>query len=189
MSIKNYDINEHMHRFSAWAAARAAMTSKKCRFTVKQGVEILEAAGLDANYTFDRLDKALESKSFDTLHSELREKAVRFAIHEKKLDAFTHGVAAKLINIYFKAKFGSVTGTVTGSIHPPIDRILLDGLIQHSKASPTDIAVWKNVNAKWGGWSGLNSLQYQDVINSIRRYCNGQPLWMVESFWAGHQDN
>jgi hypothetical protein len=40
-----YDINEHKHRYSAWAASRAAST-KTCRFNVLQGKTIIEEVGL-----------------------------------------------------------------------------------------------------------------------------------------------
>lgn len=40
-----YDIEEHKHRFAAWAAGRAASV-KRCRFTVEQAKAIIEAVGL-----------------------------------------------------------------------------------------------------------------------------------------------
>jgi len=40
-----YTIDEHKHRFAAWAASRAASV-KGCRFSVEQGKKLLEAAGM-----------------------------------------------------------------------------------------------------------------------------------------------
>jgi hypothetical protein len=42
---ETFCIEEHKHRFAAWAAARAAAT-KGVRFTVAQGKQVLEAIGL-----------------------------------------------------------------------------------------------------------------------------------------------
>ena len=41
-----YSIEEHKHRFAAWAAGRAANVNG-CRFTVEQGKKILEDAGMN----------------------------------------------------------------------------------------------------------------------------------------------
>lgn len=45
MSDRSYTIMEHRHRYSAWAASRAAST-KTCRFDVSTGKSIIEAIGL-----------------------------------------------------------------------------------------------------------------------------------------------
>ncbi|MBE0440175.1 MAG: hypothetical protein IBX57_10550 [Gammaproteobacteria bacterium] len=42
-----YSIEEHKHRFAAWAAARAANVNG-CRFTVEQGKDILEKASMNS---------------------------------------------------------------------------------------------------------------------------------------------
>ena len=42
-----YDINEHKHRFSAWAESRAASTMG-CRFSVRVGKQIIETIGLES---------------------------------------------------------------------------------------------------------------------------------------------
>lgn len=41
-----YTIEEHKHRFSAWAAVRGTKVNG-CRFSVKQAKEILEEVGLN----------------------------------------------------------------------------------------------------------------------------------------------
>jgi hypothetical protein len=40
-----YSIEEHKHRFAAWAASRAANVNK-CRFRVEQGKKILNCRDL-----------------------------------------------------------------------------------------------------------------------------------------------
>ena len=120
----DYTIEEHRHRFAAWAAGRAANVST-CRFKVEQGKAILEAAGMDQLLAGpDRLPLPQDT---DAIHREWRLKVIAAA---KELGlAFTHGVAAKLINIYLKAGFvcgGHHDDDRVRSLHPPIDSVLLD---------------------------------------------------------------
>ena len=130
-------------------------------------------------------DNLPSPKDFDTAHRQWRQEIIEVA-QEYGL-AFTHGVAAKLINIYFKAAFvcgGYYNHTNVQAIHPPIDRKLLDEL------SKKDVGglhqVW-NV-AKRIGWSKFNSDQYETVIQSIRDAIqDNEPLWVVEQYWQGYQ--
>lgn len=178
-----YTIAEHKHRFSAWAAARAASTSKKCKFKVKEGKRILEDIGLDANFTVHQIPAT--AKDFDAFHKELRDSAV---IASNNLVGFSHGVAAKLLNIYFKARFVCACDEHNArilNIHPPIDRVLLDELIK-KRIGNTEL--WKEVNSpRVGGWSGMASAKYQEVINEIRKCCNEKAFWEIEKHWVGHQ--
>jgi hypothetical protein len=88
------------HRFSAWAASRAASV-KGCRFTVQQGQEMLDKSDLPALIDDPR---ALPSpEEMDGAHRAWREQIINIA-HTQGL-TFTDGVAAKLISIYMKAAF------------------------------------------------------------------------------------
>jgi hypothetical protein len=102
----SYSIAEHKHRFAAWAAGRAATVSG-CRFTVQQAKRILEAAGL--NNLVDDVQKLPSPEQIDTSHRKWRNTVMAAAKAEGLL--FTHGVAAKLINVYLKACF------VCGGVH------------------------------------------------------------------------
>lgn len=121
-----YTIEEHKHRFSAWAAGRAASVNG-CRFSVEQAKEIIEAAGL--NQLLACPNNLPLPQDTDARHREWRNKVIEAA---KMLRlAFTHGVAAKLINIYLKAGFvcgGHHAHANVQALHPPIDSVLLDGL-------------------------------------------------------------
>ena len=60
------------------------------------------------------------------------------AAKDRGLD-LTHGVAAKLINIYLKATFVSADhqdSPRVRAIHPPIDSILLDSLYEQPYGTP-----------------------------------------------------
>ena len=113
-----YTIEEHKHRFAAWAASRAASV-KGCRFSVEQGKAILERVQL--NRLLPSPDNLPAPKSFDEVHREWRNQVIS-AAQELGLE-FTHGVAAKLINVYFKAAFvcgGYHNHVRVKAIHPPI---------------------------------------------------------------------
>ncbi|BCQ61269.1 hypothetical protein PBOI14_30190 [Pseudomonas sp. Boi14] len=99
--IKPYDIAEHLHRYTAWAASRAAST-KTCRFDVSTGKTIIEATGLHLLLAGPQLLPSPEN--IDAQHKIWRETAIE-AARNKGLVGFGHGVAAKLINVYLKGAF------------------------------------------------------------------------------------
>ena len=92
-----YRIEEHSHRFAAWAAGRAASV-KGCRFSVEQGREILEGCGFTAG--FSTPEHLPVTSAIDERHREWRVRACTLA-HAKGMK-FTHGGSAKLINVYLK---------------------------------------------------------------------------------------
>jgi hypothetical protein len=177
-----YTIEEHKHRFASWAASRAAST-KTCRFNVLQGKNILEATGLkELLVNPDLLPIPTE---VDAKHREWRKLAID-AAESKDLTGFGHGVAAKLINVYLKSVFvcaGYQDHTNVAVLHPPIDRLLLDGLCKEKDGGLAD--QWKR--ARKIGWSKFNSDQYESVIAAIRTAMEGKALWEVEFWWRGHQ--
>jgi hypothetical protein len=172
----NYDIHEHTHRFSAWAAATGASASPRCRFTVEAGKAILERAGFDARL---KHPKQLPSPAkLDRVHLAWRKAVIKEA-KRHGLD-FTHGIAAKLINLYLKAKFtcgGHADHPNVAALHPPIDSLLLKAL---NCALPPEGRLPTN-------WSTFDSRSYQTAIDAVRKYANGRPLWSSESLWQGHR--
>jgi hypothetical protein len=176
-----YSIEEHKHRFSAWAAGRAANVNG-CRFSVEQAKEILEAAQL--NQLHANPENLPPPQETDNTHRTWR-KNIIVAAQGQGL-TFTHGVAAKLINIYLKASF--VCGGHHGhehvrALHPPIDSVLLDELSAENIGGLRH--VWNE--ARRIRWSKFNSEQYETVIKSIRTSLPNQALWEVEQFWRGYQ--
>ena len=178
----SYTIVEHKHRYTAWAASRAAST-KTCRFEVLQGKGIIEAIGLHqliANPntlpTPDQMDKA---------HREWRAVAIT-AAESKGLRGFSHGVAAKLINVYLKGAFvcgGYEMHANVAALHPPIDSLLLDELYHGNVGGLRNL--WST--ARKNRWSKFTSEQYEAVITAIRQVMGTSPLWQVEIYWRGYQ--
>lgn len=114
------------HRFSAWTASRASSV-KEARFTVEQGKQLIESIGLDA--LVDNPDKLPTREDIDKQHRLWREQLITEA--SKIGLIFTHGVAAKLINMYLKSALvcgGYDSHVKVVDLHPPIDAVLLNVL-------------------------------------------------------------
>ncbi len=177
-----YTIELHKHRFSAWAAGRASSVNG-CRFRVEKGKDILERAGLDK--LIANPSKLPSPNDIDRCHAEWRSDIIAIASKEHQIQ-FTHGVAAKLINVYFKAAFicgGHHDHERVWALHPPIDSLLLDELYTHDFGGHQQ--TWRE--ARKIRWSKLDSLQYEKIIKTIRDSMPDAPLWEIEKFWCGYQ--
>lgn len=121
------NIGHIQHEFAVWAAGTAGRASPKCRFKVSQAKEILEALGFGPGY--GKPDKLPHPAKFDEKHREWRNRAILEA--KKRRIRMSHGVAAKLINVYLKSRFicgGHADHSKVATLHPPIDSILLKEL-------------------------------------------------------------
>ncbi|MYM81803.1 hypothetical protein GTP44_07505 [Duganella sp. FT50W] len=178
----SYTIEEHKHRYAAWAASRAAST-KTCRFSVLQGKSIVDATGLPLLIAAPSLLPS--PQDLDAKHREWRNAAIKSA-NTMGLNDFTHGIAAKLINVYLKGAFvcaGHQMHANVAALHPPIDSLLLDEL--YDGAIGGQRQVW--AAARKIRWSKFNSDQYESVIDGIRIALGDSPLWHVERYWRGYQ--
>ncbi len=120
-----YGIDLHSHRFAAWAASRAASVVN-CRFSVVRGRSILEECGFDSSLSPERLP---EPQDVDETHRKWRADIISAAASCDL--TFTHGVAAKLVNVYLKSRFvcgGHHDHERVRALHPPIDSVLLETL-------------------------------------------------------------
>ncbi len=173
---ERYSIHEHSHRFAVWAAATGASASPKCRFRVVDGKAILEEAGFDARLC--RPSQLPKPSQIDRAHAEWCRRVMAEA-RKRKLK-FTHGIAAKLINLYLKARFtcgGYADHPNVGALHPPIDSLLLKSLnrtLPPAKRLPTN-------------WSTFEAKTYQEAIGALRLSTATLPLWTAESLWQGHR--
>ena len=177
-----YTIAEHKHRYTAWAASRAAST-KTCRFEVLMGKEIIEVIGL--HRLISDPNTLPTPAQIDATHREWRSAAIT-AANGKGLIGFSHGIAAKLINVYLKGAFvcgGHEGHANVAALHPPIDSLLLDELYSLNVGGLRE--QW--LTARKLRWSKFNSVQYEAVINAIRQAMGTAPLWQVEAYWRGYQ--
>src|SRR5579884_4153845 len=128
MAVRNttrraYDLVEHRHRFSVWAAARAAQRKLKGA-TVDVLRDALEQSGVVAfiNAPFP----ALTEQSFDEQHRALCRSIVHYLASRGVTASF--GRAAKLVAVYLKGTVvldSNANPTLARLVHPPIDAILL----------------------------------------------------------------
>ncbi|TBG27795.1 hypothetical protein ELG79_22170 [Rhizobium leguminosarum] len=183
--LHHYGVDEHRRRFAAWAAATAARSSKNCRFTRNQGIFIIERSGLSELAAWQDLPIA---DDFDEAHRELRKSVRKTAacVLDSTPERFTHGVAAKLINVYLKCLFLSGPESLSdisiqeraNALHPPIDRLLLGNLAARDVGGRSKF--WRKQWLK--GWSNFNSEDYQATIDNIRSVTRGA-LWRIEQYW------
>ena len=170
-----YKLFEHKHRFSAWAASRAASVIG-CRFSVEDGQEILES--------IKNVPLPNNQIEFNDFHLKQRNCIISKA---KLLNlTFSHGVAAKLLNCYYKSMYvndESFDLRTRNVIHPPIDSLLLESLYKNNVGGAK--IKWKK--AKNTRWSKFSSIDYQEVIDEIIKIYNQEGLWKVEEYWSGYQ--
>ena len=155
---------------------------KSCRFSVKQGKAILEKAGLWQLLASP--DKLPVPEQTDSRHREWRVSVIQAA--EGQGLRFTHGVAAKLINVYLKAVFvcgGHHEHESVRALHPPVDGVLLKELAEQNLGGLR--VEWKKACRIC--WSNLDSEQYEKVIHSLRVAMTTEALWKVEQHWRGYQ--
>lgn len=177
-----YDIESHKHLFAAWAASRAASVAKGSRFSVETGRSILELAGFGAG--FSDPDQLPATGEIDREHRQWRNLIINKA-NELHGISFTHGVAAKLINVYLKCRFvcgGYHEHQRVCALHPPIDAGMLKSLAKSAKFGREWRRDWKK------GWSNFDSARYEGVIARVRLFLKeGEPLWTIEKCWKGNQ--
>jgi len=155
---------------------------KNRRFSVVQGKTIIENIGLKA--VAANPDELPNGETFDIWHSQLRTCALSKA--EELGIAFSHGVAAKLINVYLKGMIvcgGHHEHQNACNLHPPIDSVLLDALYENNFGGLRD--VWGAARRK--RWSNFDSPCYEEVITAIKLAIPNRPLWEIESHWRGYQ--
>ena len=177
-----YNIENHIHTYSSWAASRAASV-KNNRFTVEKGQLILSKS--DIKTFINNPDKLPLAQNFDVAHLKWRNQLIELS-SDVLTKPFTHGLASKMINIYLKTIIicgGHYKHPKSVAIHPPIDSVLLKKLASINFNGSAKF--WRRSNKI--AWSNFDSEQYQEVIDEIRSGLKGQALWRIEEYWQGHQ--
>jgi hypothetical protein len=174
----SYTIDHHKHRFAAWAASLAASKGKEFRFPVEFGRVLLERCGFAEISEPEQLPTA---ELIDANHRQWRSNVVEAAKAQGK--SLTHGIAAKLINVYLKSRFvcgGYHAHERVRNLHPPIDSVLLKTLAKLN---------FGGYGKRWikHPWTTLDSGQYEQLIDFIRESLKGEPLWKIEEYWKGNQ--
>lgn len=179
-----FDIREHVHRLAAWAASTAASSAKGKRFKVATGCMLIERIGLKDLVGLP--EKLPGPDNMDAAHLAWRSLLIQTA-HDNGLSFFTHGLAAKLINMYLKVAFVNTAYAELPQVmalHPPIDRELLSGLAKSSLGTKRTWCRFRDM-----AWSSFDADTYQAVIDAMRQALPpNQALWTIEEHWKGYQE-
>jgi hypothetical protein len=173
-----YDLFEHRHRFSSWAAARAAQRGWK-NASIKNLRDAIENCGI---VTFLRNDDAMfiDKEGFKKHHKIWCRLIVDF-LNSRGLSNVTYGRAAKLVGVYIKSMV--IIGPDSNSslavvAHPPIDRILLRNL-----SNAPEIENHLRERCRLINFTELDEQSYYDLISQLRRSLgDDEPFWSLERF-------
>ena len=176
-----YEIIEHRHRFSVWAAARATQRGFSKVAPLRKALEDCGVREFLDTANFEDID----ATRFDAIHRQWC-MSVMASLERAHICNVTFGRAAKLIAIYLKCVvvLGPRSGTAFAHIaHPPIDGILLRKLAA--------FYVNSEHRSKWAKtkWTKLNDQQYYELIKQLRQVLGPEePFWMLEHFWTVTDD-
>lgn len=170
----SYTINDARHRFSAWAAARAAQAGS-AKAKRAQLISAIEHCGV-RKFLMDPHNHLIMAPEFDTKHDEWVENIRRFVKRRYKR-GLSYGVAAKVLSTYLKSVFvlaGFEETPLAQAIHPPVDSILLKAL---------DAKFTKSFS-KQLKWQRLTVPQYRTLIAELRSLNGPRAFWNLEEHWA-----
>jgi hypothetical protein len=175
-----YDLFEHRHRFSVWAAARAAQRGFTTVDNLRHALELTDIRKfIEAN-----VEEAINADQFAERHGKWCDDIVS-DLKESGVQNVTFGRAAKLVAVYLKAMVvvGPHADTALARVaHPPIDRLLLQKL-SGLEGVPDDVRrIFRTTN-----WTDLDRCGYDGLVDRIRQHVlNGdgkKPFWHLEQHW------
>jgi len=173
-----YELDEHRHRFSVWAAARATQRGLCDVVTLREALEncgvVAFLRGADLN--------SVGASEFDKCHREWCRSIVRFLKEQGLADA-SFGHAAKLLAMYLKSMvvLGPASQTSLAHVaHPPIDGILLSAISSSREIECGHRHAWAKIK-----WTQLHEAAYYRLIEELRSCAAAdEPFWRLERFWT-----
>jgi len=175
-----YDLDEHRHRFSVWAAARAVQRGFSANVDVLR--EAIKDCGVEEFVTTQRA-APINYEEFEQYHREWCGGIVAF-LKRKRIPGVSYGRAAKLLAVYLKSMVVLGPGPTSGLarvVHPPIDGILLRNLIDSPEI---DSSIKTRLRRIKGGWTQLNKQSYYDLVSELRKIVAKKAFWTLERFWT-----
>ena len=167
LEMQNYTINEHIHKYAVWTAARAVQRGFKGATTERISKAIDSALLKDK---FLLANDEWNDDSFKKAHND----AIK--ILKDKLNC-TYGRAAKIIAIYIKTSVilpNKGKCSLSKVAYPPIDDILLSSLKKIGIIESYER--WTKIDDKEGD-------SFFDIISKIREEVRDKPLWQIEFYW------
>lgn len=179
MNIQLYSLEEHVHRYAVWTAARAASKSRLKNSEIEY---LINASGLRADVEELRIFQELTETYYRSWLRQKGEEIVTLVAGKNwsdfKTKQFKFGLAAKIISIYIKTTEVLPTkglSLLAQIAHPPIDSILLKNINKTHK-----LKIKTN-------WSTFTWLDYEEMIERLFDIYPQPPYWMVESEWNSSQ--
>jgi len=175
-----YDLFEHRHRFSSWAAARATQRGRASA-TNKNLIDAIQHCGI---VSFLRNDDtmSIDEATFKKHHRTWCRLIIDL-LNRKRIADVTYGRVAKLVAVYLKSMV--IVGPNSNSslafvAHPSIDRILLTNL---SNAPEIDNHIRECCSLI--NWTELDEQRYYDLIAQLRDCLrDDEPFWNLERYWT-----
>ncbi|NWA81618.1 hypothetical protein [Pseudomonas sp. D2002] len=175
-----YDHFEHRHRFSAWAASRAASRGAKGATSSVLSKTLIDS-GVKDFLKAEEKHATVTEESFTKLHKKWCSAAEK-SLRDQYIEGIEYGRIAKLIAIYIKSMIVNGPGhtsALADVAHPPIDSFLLKELAKRKDI--TDQAtkkLWRNVT-----WTTLKHFEYYALIETLKALDDAKPFWMLEKYW------
>lgn len=176
----SYDHFEHRHRFSAWAASRAASRGAKSATSTVLS-KALADSGVRDFLKAEEKHATVTEEGFLALHVKWCNSAQE-SLKNQKIENIEYGRIAKLIAIYIKSMIVNGPGhtsELANVAHPPIDSFLLKELAKRPDVK--DVAtkkLWRSVT-----WTTLKDVEYYSLIETLKALDDAKPFWMLEKYW------
>ncbi len=174
----NYTIEEHVHRYACWAAARAASSSRFKNIEVSQFIN--QSALRDALKELrlkDEMNHSIYKKWYVKQVNVLKKRLENYKNSKDKERHISFGIAAKIVSIYVKTAEvlpNKGKSKISKVAFPPIDRFLLNRL-------------QKELGLKNVSWSKMEQQEYMETIETLKNFMKDEPFWKLEFYWDLNQ--
>ena len=179
--MKPYDLHEHRHRYACWCAARAVQRGWSGVTTSLVG-EAVAASGVASTLAASPKRWPTTADVYDRAHATWCDQAREFLEDQGTRDV-SWGRVAKVMAIYVKTMVvigGYDDHAMAIVAHPPVDRLLLQALARDESSPRDQRALWRRTK-----WTQLDQEGYDEIIDSLRVACAGEPFWCLEAYWGG----
>ncbi len=162
-----YTIQEHIHNYAVWTAARAVQRNFTDTLTIKNAINNTELK------SYIDYKNEITKVQFDEFHRNTASIIINSICKEKKI-CTSYGQAAKIIAIYLKTAviIRDEKCPLAKIAHPPIDSILLSALNQK----------YPDFNLNGITWTKLDHNSYFTIIEKLRTL-NLEYFWQIENSW------
>ncbi len=170
---KTYTIQNHIHNFAIWTAARASQRD----FAKTKYIQAAIASTDLKAFAEGKLPQIKQAMEFDQFHKKTCQAIIDF-FKTHNLPHCSYGRAAKIVAIYLKTAVimpSRGEGNLASIIHPPIDSILLNNLHQEPE--------YKKLRLNERSWTKLEKEEYWDLWEQLKTI-QKEPYWALERFWA-----